>query len=200
MPEMDGFAASRAIRELERTKGGHVPIIAITANAMQGDREACLAAGMDGYLSKPVRREALQQILREWLEPASPAAGAEQAQPATAPVLDATIIAALRELQAAGEPDVLGQLIDVFLDDARVQLASLAEAIRQSDAAAIYQAAHRLRGGAANLGAAALAKHCADLEALGRAGALSGADALLQAITAELRRVEQALAAERQLA
>jgi CheY-like chemotaxis protein len=66
MPEMDGFAATRAIREREQAAGRHVPIVAMTANAMQGDRERCLSAGMDDYLSKPVRLEPLRQVLERW--------------------------------------------------------------------------------------------------------------------------------------
>ncbi len=67
MPEMDGLAATRAIRKAELTTGRHIPIIAMTANVMQGDREACIAAGMDDYISKPVNRDKLRQVLERWL-------------------------------------------------------------------------------------------------------------------------------------
>jgi CheY-like chemotaxis protein len=67
MPEMDGFTATRAIREREHAASRHIPIVAMTANAMQGDRERCLAAGMDDYLSKPVRLEPLRAVLERWI-------------------------------------------------------------------------------------------------------------------------------------
>ena len=67
MPEMDGFAATRAIRKAEIRNGRHIPIIAMTANAMEGDRETCLAAGMDDYISKPVTRDKLHDVLRRWV-------------------------------------------------------------------------------------------------------------------------------------
>ena len=95
---------------------------------------------------------------------------------------------------------MLGQLIDMFLEDAQTQISALTEAVQHGDAPAIYRVAHRLRGGSANLGADVLARHCAELEALGRAGTIAGADALLAAIVAEHERVRQALEAERQLA
>ena len=77
MPEMDGFATTRAIREREQAMSlAHTPIVAMTANAMQGDREACLAAGMDDYLSKPVRQNQLRQVLEHWLGELRPADGA----------------------------------------------------------------------------------------------------------------------------
>jgi PAS domain S-box-containing protein len=198
MPEMDGFAASRAIRDRERAGGGRTPIVAMTANAMQADRDACLQAGMDDYLSKPVRQAELQRVLARWL-PVTPEPSTDGDRPVEeAAPLDRAILASLRELQSADQPDVLGELIDVFLTDARDQIEALRAAIACGDAAAIERAAHRLRGSSANLGATTLAAHCAELEALGRRPAIEGACELLHLVEIELARATQAFDAERQ--
>jgi CheY-like chemotaxis protein len=121
MPEMDGFAASTEIRRREGT-ARHTPIIAMTANAMQGDRERCLAAGMDDFVSKPVRVDKLEAALRRWIsDPRAakrlPPAGREQPAPpglAADAAVDPAALAGLRALQQPGQPDILGRVIRIF--------------------------------------------------------------------------------------
>jgi CheY-like chemotaxis protein/HPt (histidine-containing phosphotransfer) domain-containing protein len=188
MPEMDGFAATRAIRLLEQASGQHTPIVAITANAMQGDREACIAAGMDDYLSKPVRGIDLQRVLVRWL-PAEHNTDATQ--------LDQVTLAHVRELQSADQPDVLGELIDMFVRDARGQISSIRAALAGGDVVGAANFAHRLRGSSLNLGATALAACCADLEAIARRPTRDGAAQLLRLVEQEFERAVRALEAER---
>jgi CheY-like chemotaxis protein/HPt (histidine-containing phosphotransfer) domain-containing protein len=177
MPEMDGFEASEEIR---RREGGarRTPIIAMTGNAMEGDRERCLAAGMDGYISKPVRIDELQAALACWLsaEATTPLAplpvdGAEPTGPPL-PVLDE---ATLMDL-APGELDILAELIGQFLADGPARLEAVGAAVRARDAAALREAAHLLKGEAGSIGARQLEGACAALESLARAGQVPGAD------------------------
>jgi PAS domain S-box-containing protein len=198
MPEMDGFAATRAIRAIERDGRPRTPIVAMTANAMKGDREECLAAGMDGYLSKPVRSAELNRALAHWIpEAADRSAGEAPGDPAVPRPLDAAVLADLHALEIDGV-SMLGELIDVFLSDTREQITLLQAAVACGDMAGVERTAHRLRGSSANLGATTLATRCAELEALGHTRTSSGASAQLSAIESELSRVEQALDAERQ--
>ncbi len=202
MPEIDGFAATRAIRQIERQRGQHTPIIAMTANAMQGDRETCLQAGMDDYLSKPVRQSELRRVLAGWLPADQPAlalpvagAGLGALEP-----LDPATVEGLRELDQPGETGVFGALVEVFLSDAQIQLAALRNALASGDPAALERAAHRLRGSSASLGAAALAERCAALEALGRERVLEHSPELLHQIEHEFERAARALEYELSIA
>jgi PAS domain S-box-containing protein len=188
MPELDGFAATRAIRAFERQRGWRTPIVAMTANAMQGDREQCLAAGMDDYLTKPVRGAELRQVLARWL----PAPASDLAN-----LLDHELIEGLRELQTEDHGDLLGALIDIFEVDSHEQIGVLRAAIASNDLLGVGRAAHRLRGSSANLGAVELAARCAELEALSNGGSLADAAALLGRIEHELARARQALAEAR---
>ena len=110
MPDLDGFEATRVVRQIETTTGrGRIPIVAMTANAMQGDREVCLAAGMDDYVSKPVTLDVLKQVVERWLKGSSTAKSAadfEQDINSSLPV-DEQVLDGIRELQLEGEPDLL---------------------------------------------------------------------------------------------
>src|SRR5260370_37207493 len=85
MPVMDGSAATGAIREREKSRGGRLPIVALTANALKGDRERCLEAGMNDFLTKPIRKEALAEVLQQWMAPTSPAVKQSAGMPAASP-------------------------------------------------------------------------------------------------------------------
>ena len=194
MPVMDGMAATRKIRESEGSR--HTPIIALTANAMTGDRELCEAAGMDGYLTKPIEVERLRNILAKYgLEKAdaaiagSVAAGMpERPQDLAAPV-------DLREFQSVTEGDQVfaQELVGAFIASGEQQLAEMAAAIAQNDRAALAKAAHKFKGACANMHAHALKSLAEAMEtdsAAAEAGALEHGSALLRR---EFERVKQFL-------
>ncbi|HKQ62831.1 MAG TPA: response regulator [Candidatus Polarisedimenticolaceae bacterium] len=201
MPEMDGFAATLAIRLAEASRGGHVPIIAMTANAMQGDRERCLEAGMDDYISKPVKIEELDRVLARWTEHA--AAEPSALEPASTEhdeaTLDTSVLAGFR----AGDPDggagFVVALIQQFLAEAPRRLTALREGANQGDATSVALAAHALKGSAASMGANRLASRCQRLELEAKRGAVAAAArAELAEIEQEYERVRAALDAERE--
>jgi two-component system sensor histidine kinase/response regulator len=146
MPEMDGFTAARAIRAREQETGGHIPIIALTANALEGDRERCLAAGMDDYVSKPLRLSTIETLVQRIPALAGPAR-VSGFDPARLPVLDP---APLRELD---DPALAAAMARMFLDQETLRVAALQAALEQPDAAQVRELAHGLRGSAATVGA-----------------------------------------------
>jgi PAS domain S-box-containing protein len=149
MPEMDGLDATSAIRAWEKTAGTHTPIIAMTAHAMRGDRERCLAAGMDGYTSKPIRIGELEHTIAQLISPPNsakvPVSEADQADGA----IDHTALLA----GVDGNRRVLRELVRLFLADCPRRLAEIKEAIRRGDAGALGRAAHALKGSVGNFAA-----------------------------------------------
>jgi two-component system sensor histidine kinase/response regulator len=143
MPEMSGLEASAAIRLREQVTGKHVPIVAMTAHAMTGDRERCLEAGMDGYVSKPLRPDELFGVIDAMFAPEAPAeVPAPSAQPVAAPGLDGgTLLAGF-----GGNRKVLGEVIDVFLADSPTLMTAIQQAVGQRDVAALASSAHALKG------------------------------------------------------
>ncbi|MBI5877008.1 MAG: PAS domain S-box protein [Chloroflexi bacterium] len=197
MPDMDGYEAARAIRRAEAATGAHLPIIAMTAHAMQGDRELCQAAGMDDYIAKPVTLEKLQAVLSVWLPAATAArpaaAGASAAEPAgELPSVDVKVIADLKEM-SAGDASFIRRLITAYLAQTEELLPAIRQAIARGDAEALRQSAHKLKGGSASLGVKALAARCLELENLGRAGLTDGAGALAAQAATEYARAKAAL-------
>jgi CheY-like chemotaxis protein len=186
MPEMDGFAATAAIREREaaRPGGPRLPIVALTAFAMKGDRERCLAAGMDDYLAKPIRRDQLAAVMTRFAGEATEPTKTNGPGPA----LDET--AALE--YAGGDRQLLRELLGIFLADCPGQLQALRDAVAGTDPAALMRAAHTLSGSLRVLGATAAIALVGPLEALGREGRLEGAAALLARFEPELERVRGA--------
>ncbi len=177
MPEMDGYVATAEIRRREN-RGRRTPIVAMTANALEGDRDRCIAAGMDDYISKPVREAELESTLRRWLPegdaPINPAA-----------------MASLRELDD-GSDGLLREVIELFLGETPPRLDTIIDAVRSGDTESLWRAAHALRSGAANLGATRVVRLCDMLEKRGRGGHLEG----LADLVAELRpAVDEALRA-----
>jgi CheY-like chemotaxis protein/HPt (histidine-containing phosphotransfer) domain-containing protein len=180
MPELDGLEATAALRRA----GRQLPIVAMTARAMQGDRERCLEAGMDDYLSKPLVLEELEAALERWVPPG----------PELPPALDPQALGRLRDL--AGDPARLGQLLGAYARQGRELVAQLHQTLEARTAQALGRAAHTLKGASLNVGANPLAGLCARLEELGRAGDLAGAGDLVAQVQTEWERVSAALDAE----
>ena len=204
MPEMDGFTATRLIRQAETLTGQHIPIVAMTANAMQGDREACLAAGMDDYISKPIDLSYLRALLAQWL-PSDPAALAPapavnepppESSAADSP-LDPEALEHLRELQRVSDSNFLEDLIDIYFKDSASLLEALRTAMAEGPLTAIHQAAHRLKSSSVSMGARTLGRLCQELEDLSQNGQREQARVRLQKIEAEYRQVRRALEAEK---
>ncbi len=173
MPVMDGFETTRVLLDYERSEARqHTPIIALTAHAMAHDREQCLAAGMDDYLSKPYTQEGLYTVLSRWLPtrsaeaspPISPNASVSGRATASATSLDASVLAALRALPD-GEMRV-ERILTTYLETSSRLIVQLHDAVPNNHGAAMRQAAHSLKSSSANVGAQRLAQLCSELEAM----------------------------------
>ncbi len=194
MPEMDGYEATAEIRRLEGA-GRHTPIIALTASAMVGDRERCLAAGMDDYLSKPLRDADLAAVLSRWL-PGGDADTTAHASPSPAhepAVLDPSYLANLRDMAEYSGRDILRELAELFARDIPGQLAKLRRALDEGDTDTLRRVAHTLKGTAGGLGATEAMTVCGRLEALATSGELEGAVALVTQVVGQFERVSHAL-------
>ena len=177
MPELDGYETTRRIRaNVAGVRQPRIPIIALTAHAMESDRDKCLEAGMNDYLSKPIRLEALQEALQR--TGVLTAAEILQPAPATprASVLDATQLAQLRELPGRDGGSLLDDLIGMALRDLPSEFAKLHDAVMRRDGAEVTNLAHRLAGSAANLGALGLRQSLQELEYAGRKAEWPAAD------------------------
>ena len=215
MPEMDGFTATRLIREREaqvkERNGGEqratrrVPIIALTAHAMQGYRELCLAAGMDDYLTKPFSLSQLEQVLARWLpkqitvqadrhegrqiftprqsevEQQDPIlkASAHDGNGVGSTIIDQAALAVIRALQRPGHPDILARALSKYIEASPEMVDRIRRAILSKDSAELRAAAHRLKSSSAQLGACALATVCRELEMMGAGQEVCRADEIL---------------------
>jgi two-component system, sensor histidine kinase and response regulator len=204
MPVMDGFEATAAIRRNEAAGKryvsiGHLPVIAVTANAMQGDRERCLAAGMDAYLAKPIKLEDVRTTLSRWVVFSSQDVGDPRAaRPAGSASERQGIFDPAQMLKnIGGDQELLNQLIDLFLDRQADIMTNIRQALSQSDAMTVERAAHTLKGTAANLCAPEVALAAGQLEAVGRLGTLHDAPAVYAHLEMEMIRLIQALEAYR---
>jgi len=164
MPGMDGYAATAAIRRRE-PDDQHVIIIAMTALVVQGERERCLAAGMDDFLSKPVSETILRNTLQRWF----PEADLGDEKSGRAAIADGDAGAAFRQMQAAG-PELMAGLVDLFLDTTSNSLEAMREALEQGDKHELAKLAHALKGACLQLGMARMADLCGRLEDAGRSG------------------------------
>jgi two-component system, sensor histidine kinase and response regulator len=197
MPEMDGYEATAEIRRREEGGGRHTPVIAMTANAMQGDREKALEVGMDDYVAKPVKAEELEAVLERWVSKADEdkatvfeaGDGSAVGEDSEEDPLDQSVLAGLRELQEEGEPDILKEMVELFLTDVPPHLAALRGAVEAGDAHSVEQIAHTLKGSCGNMGAKRIEALCTELEEIGRSGDLRAAPAWISRLEEEFRRV-----------
>ena len=205
MPTMDGYEATRQIRAHEANNGGaHVPIVALTSNAMKGDREICLAAGMDDYLSKPFTQRQLADMLLHWLTPAPAAKTVGTVPEETSPdpaaaeedPIDRQALEPILAMERAGRTGLLRRIVGVYLDDTPAGIQALRSAVDGDDAEAARKAAHGLKSSSANVGALRLSALCREMEEMARGGDLSAAAAKRHEIEREYGRVAMALSAE----
>lgn len=193
MPEMDGFDATIEIRRRE-AGDRHTPIIAMTAGARVEDRDRCMAAGMDDYISKPVAPMHVEAALVPWLgSDHEPSAAVEEGQRLdTFQVLDSERLAMLSALEPEEEVGFVARLVDLFLADTPEQLGALEVAVAIGNGPKVAELTHRLKGAASELGATALASVCDELEALVRTDDLRRGSALIALLHAELKRAREA--------
>jgi PAS domain S-box-containing protein len=214
MPVMDGYAATRAIRawESEQATARRVPIVALTANALVGDAEACLAAGMDDHLAKPYSRSQLGVVMSRWLpaqlvertvdpEPDQavppPQAPASAASSEDEPVaLDQNALKNIRALDDGDDTSVLDEVIGIFLEEAPEHLRQLKAAAEAGDSGEICRVAHAFKSSSFNVGAQQLGELCRQLERQGKAGDLTGVVDLVATLDKQFNNVRPLLLAE----
>lgn len=189
MPEMDGLDATIAIRSWEKAAGTHIPIMAMTAHAMKGDRERCLAAGMDGYTSKPIRIGELEKVLAELIPPRKTSKEPVSERSLVDGVIDrAALLAGID-----GDHRLLRELVRLFMTDYPQRLAEIKEAIRHRNAGALGRAAHTLKGSVGNFAAQKAFAASERLEKMGRDGDLDHAGETCVTLESELTALSDAL-------
>ena len=209
MPVMDGFAATAAIRRHEREAGRArtLPVIAITANALQGDREACLAAGMDDYLSKPFTQQQLAAVIGRWVAVPMAATTHHRDMPLRAPprlppetveviqreAVNRGALDNIRVLSRDGGDELVQKVVNAYMGETPRHLQTLRQAIAGQDAGSVRRVAHSLKSASANVGALHLASLCKELEQLGRADSVAGADRILADMEQEFQSVRHSL-------
>ncbi len=226
MPEMDGYTATRMIRDQERqvwestseqtqstidldcpsqfpSSSPHLPIIALTANALQGDRELCLQAGMDDFLTKPIRIEELEKTLNRWVAVPSPChknsetshtEKSVQGDWGTGPSpLHSATLAELQALGGEDEPEFFESLVEQFLQDLPRHIQKIQQAIIDQNPTTLTSAAHACKGSSRYIGAFSLAEICLEIEQLGRDETLNEAEGILAHLQYEAERVANAL-------
>jgi signal transduction histidine kinase/DNA-binding response OmpR family regulator/HPt (histidine-containing phosphotransfer) domain-containing protein len=205
MPVMDGYAATRALRAREKETGGkHLTVVALTANAMQGDRDFCLASGMDDYLSKPFTIRKLGETISKWVsaEWKDPGGAFEAQAKSVVPAkplnstIDQAAIDGIRELEGAGNQGFLERIIGLYLSGASRLVEGVISAAETGNADSLLRAAHTLKSSSANVGAIGLSDLCRKIEGKVRAGEpVAAGDPLLSNFEGEFRSVQEALAA-----
>jgi CheY-like chemotaxis protein len=189
MPVMDGFEALAGLRAQEQDSGAHIPVIALTANAMKGDRERCLAAGFDGYVSKPIQARDLFEAIEQAVGTAALDSAVETV-PSSGAVLDKDAVL----MRVGGDRDLLQEIVQLFVADSPSMVAGIRQALDAGDARKLYEAAHLLKGAVGNFAAPGAFAAALALETLGRQGSLNGAREAFSRLQAEIERLHAALA------
>jgi signal transduction histidine kinase/CheY-like chemotaxis protein len=210
MPTMDGFAATRAIREREAESaksgagGRRLPIVALTAHAMQRDRQDCLDAGMDDYVAKPFTKDELQYMVGKWLGGCGEARpleesqmGAESRQEAQVPTFDPGKLESLLPSESGGDESLAQRIVDVYLKSSTDLVSALSDAVAAKNLETTARIAHTLKSSSAQVGAAKLSGLCKDLEAHAKAGATEEVRELFDDLSAEVEAVHEQMAALR---
>ncbi len=179
MPEMDGFEATAAIRAAERGTGRHIPIIALTAHAMTGDKERCLEAGMDGYVTKPIRIKELREAIATHA-PKRPSACSQEADVATS--LDQSKLLA----QFDNDPELLAEMVDLFLDNCPAMIGAIRSAVLQGDRRSLHCAAHSFKGAVGNFCIPSAFDLAQRLELLAERNQTPEAEAICRALEAQM--------------
>ena len=188
MPEMDGLSATREIRSVESVVlNPQIPIVAMTAHAMKGDREQCLSAGMNDYVSKPVRPKELLEAVQRWAGKKEPLDGQDQDECGSPPSVPLDL--AQFDSITGGNQEFAREIVDLFLEDSRARLNALSQAIVDGDARTVDIEAHTMKGAGASFGANPFMEAALALEKKGKTGSLEGAEALLTALEEEFERV-----------
>ena len=206
MPVLDGYAATEILRQREAGTGKRLPVIALTANAMRGDRERCQAAGMDDYLAKPYSGEALQAILARWLpverrrtakgDPMPPfGMGRKEQRSSEEPAIDRAAFEKIRALAPNGGDELVIQVVQAYLKAAEREFAKLEQGLADVDATLLAKAAHALKSSSFNVGATRLAACSKALEEAAREGRWNEIPVAAEAARAAWRRAEVALGA-----
>ena len=193
MPGMDGFQATAEIRKSHRQK---IPIIAMTAHAMQGDREKCLNAGMDDYISKPVRPEAVAEALHRWLDEESQELGeVSQASMEGKAVLNPQMLDYLGGEDEESE-QFIAEMLKEFIERVESGIHTLEAIIESGTSAELQEEGHALKGICSNVGAERVGEVCRLLESLGASGSLQGAEELMALLAVEFRLLQGELVAQ----
>ena len=208
MPILDGYQATAGIRRQERENGAvtRTPIVALTAHALEGDKERCLSAGMDDYMSKPFKAEQIAAVIRRWTghrfpgnekqpgpvheTPPDKDRGASEKHPAP---IDKSVLYTLKELQVEGEPDFLKRVVMTYLDGSRPMIGELETAYAIKDADSMRHIAHRLKSSSANVGALRLSEFCRMLEIDCKNNSGEDAEMMVSAIVSEFEAAKKVL-------
>lgn len=198
MPEMDGLEATIAIRQREESTSDHLPIVALTAHAMKGDRDRCLAVGMDAYVTKPIRSKELARVIYEVTERPQSAASAELSASA-ASLEDASASHCCHNWDQAlaalhGDRQLLGELVGIFREECPKLRREIAAAFEAADAKTLQRAAHTLKGSLGHLAAAEAYQLAEQIEQFGKQGNLSAARSPWIELQAELDQLAPILA------
>ncbi|MST00174.1 MAG: PAS domain S-box protein [Pedosphaera sp.] len=204
MPELDGFDATRQIRA--REQAGHwgsrrpIYIVALTADSLHDARDKCLAAGMNDYIKKPVQLAELEAAMQRarYHQPA-PAQATRPADGGAIPTLDLATLESLRNLSEPGQPDLVTELVDLFIADVPPRLKKMQEAAADDDTVTVYAQSHTIKGSAGNLGAKAMAALCVAIERAAKTGTLAGTEEPIRELLAEYERVKDLLMKQRRV-